>query len=128
MKTRKESNPAQTTVVRAISLDRRIRTIRAHKVILDADLAELHRVTTKALNQAIKSNADRFPSDFSFLLNEGEKTKVVTDCDHLLRLKFSPVRPRAFTEHGAIMAASVLNSPRAVQMSVLVAPRNHLHQ
>jgi hypothetical protein len=89
-------------------------------VILDADLAELYGVTTKALNQAIKRNAERFPSDFTFALSAEEKTQVVTDCDHLLRLKFSPVLPRAFTEHGAIMAANVLNSTRAVHMSVFV--------
>jgi len=87
---------------------------------LDMDLAELYGVTTKALNQAIKRNADRFPNDFAFLLTDGEKAEVVTDCDHLARLKFSPVLPRAFTEHGAIMAATVLNSPRAVQMSLFV--------
>lgn len=65
-------------------------------------------------------NTERFPSNFSFLLNAEEKTEVVTICDHLSRLKFSPVLPRAFTEHGAIMAANVLNSPQATQMSVFV--------
>lgn len=55
-----------------------------------------------------------------FRLNKGEKAEVVTNCDHLERLKYSPVLPRAFTEHGAIMAATVLNSPRAVQVSVYV--------
>ena len=101
-------------------MDERILTIRGQKVILDADLAELYGVTTKALNQAIKRNAERFPSDFTFVLSAKEKVKVVTDCDHLRRLKFSPVLPRAFTEHGAIMAANVLNSARAVHMSVFV--------
>jgi len=94
--------------------------IRGHNVILDSDLAELYGVATKALNQAIKRNAERFPPDFSFLLSPDEKAEVVTICDHLLRLKFSPVLPRAFTEHGAIMAANVLNSPQATQMSVFV--------
>lgn len=83
-------------------------------------LAELYGVTTKALNQAVKRNADRFPADFAFSLTDGEKAEVVTNCDHLARLKFSPVLPRAFTEHGAIMAANVLNSPQAIQMSVFV--------
>src|SRR5207253_6311278 len=67
-----------------------------------------------------KRNAERFPADFSFLLTVAEKAEVVTNCDHLVRLKFSPVLPRAFTEHGAIMAANVLNSTRAAQMSVFV--------
>lgn len=95
-------------LVESIPLDRRIITIRERKVILDADLAELYGVTTKALNQAVKRNMERFPSDFSFLLSPPDKAEVVTVCDHLARLKFSPVLPRAFTEHGALMAANVL--------------------
>ena len=108
------------SVISSVSLERRILTVRGEKVILDGDLAELYGVMTKALNQAVKRNADRFPADFAFLLTDGEKAEVVTNCDHLLRLKFSPVLPRAFTEHGAIMAANVLNSSQAIQMSVFV--------
>ena len=85
-----------------------------------ADLAEVYGVTTKVLNQAVGRNADRFPADFAFRLTSKEKIKVVTICDHLARLKFSPVLPRAFTEYGAIMVATVLNSPQAVAMSVYV--------
>ena len=88
--------------------------------MIDADLAEVYGVTTKVLNQAVGRNADRFPADFAFRLTSKEKIKVVTNCDHLARLKFSPVLPRAFTEHGAIMVATVLNSPQAVAMSVYV--------
>ncbi len=108
------------SVISSIPLERRILTIRGEKVILGGDLAELYGVTTKALNQAVKRNADRFPADFAFLLTDGEKSEVVTNCDHLARLKFSPVLPRAFTEHGAIMAANVLNSSQAIHMSVFV--------
>ena len=97
-----------------------ILTIRGRKVMIDADLADLYGVPTKALNQAIKRNVDRFPEDFLFQLTKKEKTEVVTNCDHLARLKFSPRLPTAFTEHGAIMAATVLNSPPAVKMSVYV--------
>ncbi|BAV33762.1 DNA-binding protein [Sulfuricaulis limicola] len=99
---------------------RSILLIREHKVMLDADLAELYGVTTKRLNEQVKRNLERFPADFMFQLTEAEKTKVVANCDHLARLKFSPVLPTAFTEHGAIMAAAVLNSPRAVEVSVFV--------
>ena len=88
-----------------------ILTIRGQKVMLDADLAELYDTPTKVLNQAIKRNIERFPEDFLFRLTEKEKTEVVTNCDHLARLRFSPKLPFAFTEHGAIMAANVLNSP-----------------
>jgi len=101
-------------------IERRILLIRGHKVIIDADLAELYGVQTKVLNQAVKRNKDRFPPDFMFQLTKQEKHEVVTICDHLQQLKFSPALPYAFTEHGAIMAASVLNSPRAIEMSVQI--------
>ena len=87
---------------------------------MDADLAAIYGVPTRALNQAVKRNAARFPKDFLFQLTHQEKKEVVTNCDHLARLKFSPVRPYAFTEHGALMVANVLNSARAVKMSVYV--------
>jgi hypothetical protein len=101
-------------------IERSILFIRGQKVMLDADLADLYGVATKVLNQAVKRNMDRFPGDFLFQLTAEEKAEVVTDCDHLAKLKFSPVLPYAFTEHGAIMAASVLNSPQAVEVSVFV--------
>jgi hypothetical protein len=107
-------------LVKVGKIQQRILLIRGEKVIVDADLAEAYGVTTKALNQAIRRNADRFPSDFMFRLTKQEKLEVVTNCDYLRNLKFSPVNPRAFTEHGAIMAASVLNSPKAIQISVFV--------
>jgi len=99
---------------------KRILIIRGQRVMLDADLAELYGVMTGALNQAVKRNKQRFPIDFAFRLTAEEKEEVVTKCDNLSRLKFSPVLPLAFTEHGAIMAASVLNSKRAVETSVYV--------
>jgi hypothetical protein len=101
-------------------IESRILSLRGLKVILDSDLAALYGVTTKALNQAVKRDANRFPADFLFQLSAAEKAEVVTTCDHLRRLKFSPVLPRAFTEHGALMAANVLNSERAVAMSLFV--------
>jgi hypothetical protein len=88
--------------------------------MLDADLAELYGVQTKALNQAIKRNAERFPEDFAFRLTAEEKKELVTNCDRFGQLKHSTVFPLALTEHGAIMAASVLNSPRAIEVSVYV--------
>ena len=73
-----------------------------------------------SLNEQVKRNSRRFPADFMFQLAKEEKAEVVANCDHLDKLKFSPVLPYAFTEHGAIMAASVLNSERAIQTSVFV--------
>lgn len=75
---------------------RRIFVVRGRKVMIDADLAELYGVPTKALNQAVKRNLDRFPADFMFQLSPAEKQEVVTNCDHLGKLKYSPVRlPRS---------------------------------
>ena len=92
---------------RNIPLATRIIDIRGVKVLLDADLAELYSVPTKALNQAIKRNPRKFPPDFMFRLTKDEKDEAVTNCDHLQRLKFPHTLPRAFTEHGALMAANV---------------------
>ena len=88
--------------------------------MLDADLAALYQVETFNLNKAVKRNAARFPEDFMFRLTRAEKDKLVADDGHLARLKFSPVLPFAFTEHGAIQAANVLNSSQAVAMGVHV--------
>jgi len=88
--------------------------------MIDADLAALYDVPTKRLNQQVKRNAERFPKDFVFQLSRAERDEVVANCDHLRRLKFSPTMPFAFTEHGALMAASVLNTPRAVEVSLYV--------
>ena len=98
----------------------RILLIRERKVILDADLAELYGTQTKRLNEQVKRNRDRFPDDFIFQLAVDEKSEVVANCDHLERLKYSPRLPYAFTEHGALMAATVLNTPQAVDVSVYV--------
>jgi hypothetical protein len=108
------------SIVPAESIQSRILLIRGQKVILDADLAELYGAPTKRLNEQVKRNIERFPTDFMFTLTAAEKAEVVANCDHLRRLKFSPARPSAFTEHGAIMAAGVLNSARAVQTSLFV--------
>ncbi|MBM4141271.1 MAG: ORF6N domain-containing protein [Nitrospira sp.] len=101
-------------------IERSILYISGQKVMLDTDLAELYSVPTKVLNQAVKRNRERFPDDFMFQLTKEEKEDVVTNCDHLKKLKFSPNLPYAFTEHGAIMLATVLNSPVAVQASIHV--------
>jgi hypothetical protein len=101
-------------------IENKILLIRSEKVMLDADLPALYGVTTKRLNEQVKRNRERFPEDFMFQLSEKERAEVVANCDHLRRLKFSPNLPYAFTEHGAIMLATVLNSPVAVQASIQV--------
>jgi phage regulator Rha-like protein len=100
-----------------------IGTIRGCRVILAADLAALYGVQTKALNQAFKRNSDRFPEDFVFRLTRDEADAAFRSRSQTVTLKRgSNIKylPYAFTEHGALMAANVLNSPRAVQMSVFV--------
>ena len=95
-----DSKPQSDTSMsrlRAENISQRILTLRGHSVILDSDLAALYRVTTGALNQAVKRNAGRFPEDFAFRMTTKEKEEVVTKCDHLSRLKFSPVLPFACT-------------------------------
>ena len=88
--------------------------------MIDADLAALYGVETRALNQAVKRNMTRFPRDFMFQLDATEKLEVITNCDHLAKLKFSRSLPFAFTEYGAVALANVLASERAVEMGIYV--------
>lgn len=104
----------------SVTVESMILTIRTQRVLLDADIARLYGVSTKAFNQSIKRNRKRFPEDFMFQLTKEEKSEVVTICDRLHSLRFSATLPYAFTEHGAIMAASVLNTDSAIAMSVYV--------
>ena len=105
----------------AIPVESRILILRHQRVILDSDLAELYGVTVKQLNQQVKRNRERFPTDFMFQLTAKEdqilRSQIVTS-----RKKHGGRRypPYAFTEHGAIMAATVLNSKQAIEMSVFV--------
>ncbi|HMK23860.1 MAG TPA: ORF6N domain-containing protein [Terriglobales bacterium] len=105
----------------AIPVESRILVLRQQKVILDSELAELYEVSVKRLNEQVKRNSDRFPADFMFRLTREEMDSLRSQ-----NATSNPGRggrrypPYAFTEHGAIMAATVLNSERAVEMSVFV--------
>ena len=94
--------------------------LRNEKVLLDRDLANLYGVSTRALNQAVKRNARRFPHDFMFQLTKKEKDELVTNCDRFKPLKHSSVSPRAFTEQGVAMLSSVLNSQRAIEVNIAI--------
>ncbi|MFA6025484.1 MAG: ORF6N domain-containing protein, partial [Ignavibacteriaceae bacterium] len=96
-------------------IESKILLIRGQKVILDRDLAELYGVETKNLNRQVKRNPERFPSEFMFQLTLSEKIELVTDWHRFNSLKHSTVLPFAFTEYGALMLASVLNSQRAIE-------------
>ncbi len=105
----------------AISVESRILILRHQRVVLDSDLAQLYGVTVKQLNQQIKRNRDRFPTDFMFKLTAKEdqilRSQIVTSSNKHGGRRYPPY---AFTEHGAIMAATVLNSTQAIEMSVFV--------
>ena len=96
--------------------------IRGHRVILDADLAQMYGVPTKRFNEAVKRNAARFPADFMFRLTTEEAASLRSQFATLKtgRGQHRKYLPYAFTEHGALMAAMVLNSPRAVEVSTYV--------
>ncbi len=101
-------------------IERRILLIRGQRVMLDVDLADLYGVGFKQLSQQVRRNLDRFPDDFMFQLTKKEKEEVIANCNHLAKLRFSPAFPRAFTEHGTIMLANVLRSPKAAAASIQV--------
>jgi phage regulator Rha-like protein len=103
-------------------IERAIILVRGEKVMLDRELADIYGVETKVLNQAVKRNANRFPEDFMFRLTNGEvaelnRSQIVTGSQKHRDPRFPPY---AFTEHGALMLANVLNSERAAQTSVMV--------
>jgi len=112
---------AKTAMVVARKVGSKIFVLRGQRVILDADLAELYGVQVRHLNQQVKRNAKRFPLAFRFQLSPHESRilrsqNVISSEGH----GGARYRPYAFTEHGAIMAATVLNSERAIEMSVFV--------
>ena len=111
-----ESNPIVPDEV----IMSKVLLIRGVKVMIDSDMAGLYGVSTKRLNEQVKRNLKRFPEDFMFQLAEEEKQEVVAFCDHLSRLRFSHNLPFVFTEYGAVMLASVLNSDRAIMVNVQI--------
>jgi len=113
--------PRTNAILSVERVESRILLVRGRKVMLDSDLAELYGVGTKRLNEQVKRNRSRFPSDFMFQLSF-EETKSLRS--HFATSGGGPggrrYRPYAFTEHGAVMVASVLNTARAIEVSVYV--------
>ncbi len=107
-------------ILEAPKIEEVLLCLRGQKVLLDRDLATIYGVPTKALNQAVRRNFERFPPEFYFQLTDSELRVAVTNCDRNLDFNMVRTLPYAFTEHGALMAATVLNSPRAVQMSLFI--------
>jgi len=116
------SSPAETLPAPAELIDRRIYIVRGRKVMFDADLAELYQVETRALNQAVRRNLDRFPDDFMFQLTAEEVQSLTSQIVISKPASRGGRRtlPYAFTELGVAMLSSVLNSDRAVQMNILI--------
>ena len=97
-------------------------TVRGRRIVLDSDLAALYGVPTKRLNQQVRRNPERFPTDFAFLLSSEEWEALRSQIATLKTGRGSHRKflPYAFTEHGALMAAGVLNSPQAIEVSIFV--------
>lgn len=110
----------KTLVIPDETIINKILLIRNKKVMVHRDIASLYGVPTKRLNEQVKRNKKRFPIDFMFQLTNEEKDELVANCDHLKTLKYSPNLPYVFTEHGAVMLASVLNSDRAIEMNIQI--------
>ena len=105
------------------AIEGKIFVLRGHRVMLDRDLAVLYGVETRALNQAVKRNQDRFPEDFMFRLSSDEARAVLLSRSHAVILKRGQnikYVPYVFTEHGAVMLANVLKSPVAIRASIQV--------
>lgn len=111
----------ETNLIVLNEIESKIYNIRGERVMLDSDLAEIYQVETKILNRAVKRNLDRFPEDFMFQLTDEEtkslRFQIGTSNEGRGGRRYSPY---AFTEHGAVMLASVLNSPTAIEASIKV--------
>jgi len=103
-----------------IIVDDKIFIIRGIQVMIDKDLAELYDVQTGRLNEQVKRNIEKFPTDFMFELTEEEKEELIAKCDNLQKLKFNPSKIKAFTEHGVYMLSTVLKSNTATEVSLAI--------
>lgn len=101
-------------------VEQRMIVLRKQPVLLDTDVAELYGVETKRVNEAVRNNPKKFPSDYIFELDKYEKIEVVENFDHLKKLKFSSVSPTAFTERGLYMLATILKSEQAVNTTLAI--------
>jgi phage regulator Rha-like protein len=99
-------------------VESKVITLRNQHVILDSDVAELYNVETRDINKAVKNNPDKFPKGYIFELQNEEKQEVVEIFHHLEKLKFSPSLPKAFTEKGLYMLATILKSKRATETTI----------
>jgi hypothetical protein len=111
---------ATKLIIREENIAQQIFFIRGEKVMLDFDLAVLYQVETRTLKQAVRRNPDNFPPDFMFQLSRKEWDELITNCDNLGPLKYTPSAPYAFTEQGVGMLSGVLKSRRAVRVNIAI--------
>jgi len=101
-------------------IERKVITIRGQNVILDSNVAELYGVETREINQAVKNNPEKFPKGYIFELTKTERDEVIKNFDNLSVVKFSPISPKAFTEKGLYMLATILKSQSATQTTIAI--------
>ncbi len=101
-------------------INKRLIVLRDNNVLIDSDVASLYGVTTKVVNQAVKNNPEKFPDGYVLALTKVEKTELVKNFDHLTGLKFSSQLPKAFTEKGLYMLATILKSEKATSTSISI--------
>jgi hypothetical protein len=101
-------------------VEARVIELRGQKVILDRDVAELYQTETREINKAVRNNPEKFPDGYCFTLQPSEKQYVVENFHRMESLKKSPVEPRAFTERGLYMLATIMKSPRATQTTIAI--------
>ena len=102
-------------------VEKKIITLRNQQVILDSDVADLYGVQTKRVNEAVNNNPEKFPKGYIFELSDNEKNELVENFDRFEKQKHSTVVPKAFTEKGLYMLATILKSPKAVETTIAIA-------
>ena len=108
------------SIIKIENIEEKIIIIRTQKVILDKDVSEIYGVETKRVNEAVKNNQERFPDGYVFEVSENEKDKLVENFDRFNVLKHSSVRPKAFTEKGLYMLATILKSKKAIDATFAI--------
>lgn len=116
----KEVQIATPKAIETQEIETRLIVLRGQKVLIDRDVAELYGVETKRVNEAVKNNPDKFQEGYFFTLQGVEKQQLVENFDHFKTLKNSPVEPRAFTEKGLYMLATILKSERATAVTIAI--------
>ncbi|MBA2648042.1 MAG: ORF6N domain-containing protein [Legionella sp.] len=106
--------------INEFAVEEKIIEIRDKHAIIDSDVADLYHVETKRINEAVKNNPEKFPSDYLFELNTQEKNELVENFDRFHKLKHSTAHPKAFTEKGLYMLATILKSPKATETTLAI--------